>query len=285
MRVKRARRNSPGTFRGHSYFESYLEDLLHLPRRDEGVYDSSQGTEGKRVVDEVLHLHAPGRLPEQVLVVPEPVGAEPLFVDEQAKRDDVGDFRHPAHRDRVQPHAASSPGAAAPPGQEECATASGPRTTGLPVRDGLPRNLPWQTNRCMGDTTNQYRIPPSPFGTKHDRCSISTVRWPIPRIRKARTAQPGRAISATSTGYFPGDTARTLQKSTGSPGPRADPSLLPRRIPTPPASRSRIPRSRQSQSAKYHPASPPIRPIRSHASSGVASRPRRRWSWNDVPPP
>ena len=110
----------------------------------------------------------------------EPVRAEPLLVHEQAKRDDVGAFRNPAHRDpeqRAEAVLKDHPGVHPVrllrdqfEGSGECPTASGPRTTGLPVREAIPHNIPWKTNRCRGDTAAQYRIPPRPFGTKQDRC-------------------------------------------------------------------------------------------------------------------
>ena len=84
-------------------------------------------------------------------------------------------------------------------------------------------------------------------------------------------ARPGNFISAARRSRRFGSKASTRQQSTVSPTRRLSGSARPRRSPTPPTSKSRVPRRRQSQFAQYHPVLPPMRRTGAKASAADAA--------------
>src|SRR5262245_56443273 len=96
-------------------------------------------------------------------------------------------------------------------------------------------------------------------------------------------ALPGSFISAARRKRWSGSNASTRQQSSVSPGRSHSGSRRPRRIPTPPASKSRSPLIRHNQSPKYQPERPPMRRIGSNARDGSSLTRAARESTNREP--
>ena len=100
----------------------------------------------------------------------------------------------------------------------------------------------------------RQRVPVQQAGQAHAgrRSPSGAIRAPGPSgldLEHAARPGPGSFISASRRRRRSGTSSSTRQKSSGSPARNASGSRRPRRMPTPPASRSRAPRARQSHVA------------------------------------
>ena len=104
----------------------------------------------------------------------------------------------------------------------------------------------------------QYTSPARPAGSN---AAVWRMRAPAPSGATSNSshARPGSRISPTRRRKRSASKASTRQQSTVSPTASRSGWRRPRRMPAPPARRSRKPRSLHSQSFPYQPEAPPIR--------------------------
>jgi len=76
-----------------------IEDLFQPGSDEEGMEPLAQEAERQLVIDDIDHFHSAGYFPEKMLVVPDPVRADSLFVYEILPFPDMGDLGDPGNRD------------------------------------------------------------------------------------------------------------------------------------------------------------------------------------------